>query len=108
MLERRAQPIRFEIPDAHLAVCRAGDGRVRAGRSSRCARAIDGTDDVDKETDFEALAVHVAAQGRDDLALAQADEPDAAFCAAHDGNGRCGVNGEGGNAAEVEPGVVPG
>ena len=108
MLERRAQPIRFEIPDAHLAVRRASDDRVGAGRSSGCARAIDGADDVDKGNCFDALAVRVAAQGRDDFALAQADDPDAAFCAADDGDGRCGVDGEGGDAAEVEPGVVSG
>ena len=73
MLEPCAQPIRFEISSAHLAVCRASDDRVGAGRPSRCVRAIDGADDVDKGNGFDALAVRVAAQGRDDFTLAQAD-----------------------------------
>ena len=93
MLKRRAQPIRFEIPDAHFAVRRTSDDRVCAGR------AIDGaTDDVDKRNGFHALAVRVAAQGRDDLALAQADDADPAFRAADDGDGRSGVDGERGDA----------
>ena len=112
MLERRAQPIRLEIPDAHLAVCHAGDDRVRlaAGRPSRCGRAIDDADDVDKGNGFDAPAVRVrvAAQGQDGFALAQADDADAAFCATGDGDGRCGVEGERGDAAEVGPGVVSG
>ena len=94
MLERRAQPIRFEIPDAHLAVRRAGDDRVGAGRSSGCARAIDGADDVDKGNCFDALAVRMTAQGRDDFALAQADSLDAAFCAGAGGDDRSRVDGE--------------
>ena len=100
MFECRAQPIRFEIPDAHLAVRRTSDDRVCAGRA-----VDDTTDNVDKSNGFYALAVRVAAQGRDDLALAQADDADAAFCAADDGNGRSGVYGERGDAAQVEPGV---
>ena len=106
MFERRAQPIRFEIPDAHLAVRRTGDDRVGAGRPSRCARAVDGADDIDKSNGLYALALRVAAQRRDDLALAQADDADAAFRAADDGDGRRGVDGERGDAAEVESAVV--
>lgn len=63
MLERHAQPTRVEIPDTHFAICCTGYDRVCAGRPDRCARAINGGDDVDKGNRFYALAFGVAAQG---------------------------------------------
>ena len=101
MLECRAQPIRFEIPDANLAVCRTSDDRVEAGRSSGCAHAIDGADDVDKGNGFNALAARVTTQGRDDFALAQGDGLGAAVCAGAGGDGRGMVDGERSGATEV-------
>ena len=63
VLERHAQSTRVEIPDTHFAICRAGNDRVCAGRPNRCARAVDGGDDVDEGDGFYTLAFSVAAQG---------------------------------------------
>jgi hypothetical protein len=108
VLERRAQPTRVEVPDADLPVRRAGDDRAgtRRARGGRGARAVRGADDVDEDDGLDAFTPGVAAEGCDDLALAQADDAEAALRAADDGERRRGVHGERGDAAQVEARVL--
>lgn len=87
MLERRAQPIRVEIPYAHFTVRRAGDDCACAGRSDGCARAISNADDIDKDDCLDALVFGMAAEGRDDLPFAQADNADTAIRSTDNGDG---------------------
>lgn len=93
MLKGRAQAARVEVPDAHLAVCRPRDDRASARRPSGGTRAIDDADNVDENDSFHALSLRMTAQGRDDFTLAQVDDADAAFRAAHHDDRRGGVDG---------------
>ena len=61
MFERRAQSAGVEVPDAHLTVRRSGDDHACAGRLGVRGRAVDGTDDVDEDDVFHALALGVPA-----------------------------------------------
>jgi hypothetical protein len=70
VFELGAQSIRIEIPDAYFAIRRTSNDCTRASRSDGCVRAISTADDVYKDDSLHALAVGVATQGWDDLALA--------------------------------------
>ncbi len=72
MLERRAQPIRTEIPYAYVTICPASDDCARASQSGRGARAIGSADDIDEDDSFDTLITRMAAEGGDNLPLAKA------------------------------------
>jgi hypothetical protein len=86
MLECRAQPIGAKIPYAHFTICRASDDCACTNRSDGCARAINSADDVDKDDGLDTVLLGVAAEGRDDLPLAQADNAYSTIRSANNGN----------------------
>jgi|SRR5712671_1422317 len=69
VLKRGAQPTGVEVPNAHLAVRRAGDDCACAGRPNGCTGAISGANDVDEDDSFHTLARGMASQRRDHLTL---------------------------------------
>ena len=87
MLERCAQPIGAEIPYAHFTICCASDDCACASRSDGCAGAINSADDINENNSLDTLLLGMAAEGGNDLALAQADNADTTIRPTDNGNG---------------------
>src|ERR1700677_1601727 len=86
MLECRAQPICSEIPYAHFTICRASDDCACTSRSDGCARAISSADDVDEDDSLDTVLFGMAAESREDLPLAQADNADTTIRSTNNGD----------------------